>query len=417
MRNFVILMSATALAACGSEASTVNSVSSTSTGSSTSTSTTTPDIYAEFTKPTTAKTYSGVGGSQVYSYTTDARNCCNQQAQTFAANTSTVRSSGAQISYDPSNATFTLVVNDPNTGAATQTRFQDPASRTNFGGSVEPQWGVPNLANPNFRYLQAGDGNPLSPYSQSGTGSIYKGTNAIPPDGTTGSTYQSTDFFYEVPGSSTQYVTLAGYLRNSLTWTDVADPSDSTKTIHQATWHLERGAFAYGAATSSSAVPVTGTGTYTGNMLATMVYNPTIDGAYGAKLPTYFQWIEGSATTAVNFATNGVTLALTGTVTNPWIDTFTSPTTTSVAGGTSFTAAGTATINMVNTGGFTGQFSSASFGSTTNGSPTAVSIAGSTINGTFYGPAAQEVGGGFHIVGGIPDQRVDILGAFTGKKP
>ena len=40
----------------------------------------------------------------------------------------------------------------------------------------------------------------------------------------------------------------------------------------------------------------------------------------------------------------------------------------------------------------------------------------SSIDGSFYGPNAVEVGGSFRIVGGVPDQRVDILGAFTGAK-
>ena len=84
---------------------------------------------------------------------------------------------------------------------------------------------------------------------------------------------------------------------------------------------------------------------------------------------------------------------------------------------------------------------SASFGSTTNGAPTGVAIAGSTLNGAFYGPGGSpdkiEVGGGFRVVGGTgeevllsvptfsmyeartrvvggtPDQRIDIVGSFA----
>jgi hypothetical protein len=434
MRTFIVLMAATALTACGG--SSPNSAGSVAVGTGTTTGTTTPSTaqtYAEFKTPTVSRTYSAIGGSQVYEYLTDTRGCCGQQAQRFAGRSSTVRNSVASVTYDPAAAVFTLTVTDPLTGAATNTRYQDPANRTNFGGAVEPQWGVPNLANTNIRYLQAGDGNPLSPYGYSGTGSIYPGTNIVPPDGITGSTYQSTDFFYELPGTRTNYVTFAGYLRNSLTWVDqsIILANGSAFSAHKANWHLERGAFAYGIATDPNAVPKTGSGTYTGGFLATMVYNPTIDGAYpGGVLPTYFQWIEGSATTNVNFATNGVTLGVTGTVSAPsveyftYVDTsgatrtsYTAPTNVSVAAGSTFTAAGTATINMVTTGGFTGSFQSAGFSATTNGSPTAVNIAGSTIDGTFFGPAAEEVGGGIHIAGATPDQRVDIVGAFTGKKP
>lgn len=435
MRNLAILLTATALAACGGGAQSVSgtaTVGGAAAGGGTTTTTNAP--YTQFAAPTVTKTYSGIGGSQAFDYITDTRFCCGQQGQTFGANTSTVRSSGIQISYDPSNAVFTLVVNDPNSGANAQTRFQDPASRTNFGGAVEPQWGVPNLANTGFRYLQAGDGNPLSPHDRSGTGLISDGTNSYPVDGTPGSTYQSTNLFYELPtttatGTSNRYVSLAGYIRNSISWTDLALPSGGT--TKQVKWHLERGAFAYGMLTDQAAVPKTGSGTYTGTMLATMVYNPTFDGSYGAALPTFFQWIEGTSTTTVDFATSAVTLGLTGTATAPAVDyaqtrdasgnlvlrPYSSPVASTIAAGATFTASGTATINLVTTGGFTGQFGSAGFSATTNGAPTSINIAGSTINGAFFGPVAEEVGGGFHIVGGTPDQRIDIVGAFKGKKP
>lgn len=441
MRNLIVLLAATSLSACGGSGP--NSAGSVAVGAGAAIGTgaagagagaAAAAVFAEFKTPTAPRTYSGIGGSMVYSYLTDTRGCCNQQGQVFAGRTSTVRNSAAQITYDPRDAVFTLVVNDPLTGAATSTRFQDPASRTNFGGAREPQWGVPQLTNPNIRYLQAGDGNPISPFSSSGTGAVSPGTNLIPPDGQPGSTYQSTNFFYEIPGTRTDYVSFAGYLRNSLSWSEetipASTPGGTPFTAKRTNWTLERGAFAYGITTDPNAVPRTGSGTYTGGFLATMVYNPTLDGAFGSRLPTYFQWIEGSATTNVNFATNAVTLSVTGTVSPPSIELFTytdlagntrtsytDPQQVSVAAGSTFTASGTATINLVTTGGFTGQFQSASFSATTNGSPTAVNVIGSAIDGTFFGPAAEEVGGGIHIVGGIPDQRVDIVGAFTGKKP
>jgi len=438
MRTFIVLMAATALSACGgSSPNTAGTVAVGAgggiSGSPSAGTSSTAQTYAEFKTPTVTRTYAAIGGSQVYDYLTDTRGCCNQQGQVFAGRSSTVRNSIASITYDPAAAVFTLSVVDPLTGANTGTRYQDPASRTNFGGAVEPQWGVPNLANTNIRYLQAGDGSTISPYSRSGTGAVSVGTNITPPDGDSGSSYQSTSFFYELPGTRTNFVTFAGYLRNSLSWADL--PVDlgggAMFTAHQANWHLERGAFAYGITTDPNSVPKTGSGTYTGGFLATMVYNPTIDGAFaGGRLPTYFQWIEGSATTNVNFANSNVTLAVTGTVSAPSVErytyidlngvtrtSYTGPTNVSVAAGSTFTASGTATINMVATGGFTGSFQSAAFSATTNGSPTAVNIAGSTIDGTFFGPTAEEVGGGIHIVGGTPDQRVDIVGAFTGKKP
>lgn len=415
MRKALVLVSLTALAACsGGGPQTAGSSAPPLGAGSGGVSNSNNSQFTNFANPTVAKTYQGVGGSQVFEYSTDERECCGQQSQVFASNASTVRNSSISIAYDPRDAIFTLTVEDPRSGASTATRFQDPASRTNFGGSVEPQWGTSQLSNPNIRYLQAGDGDPRSPYSHSGTGVIDPGNNSTPPDGVPEATYQSTTLFYEVPGSTTKYVSYAGYLRNAVTFVNVAV---GTTEVKQNQWHLERGAFAYGVQTLNSAVPTTGTGTYTGAMLGTMVYNPTLDGNFGAELPTFFQWIEGTSQVNVNFGTGAVGLNVAGTVMAPHIDQYTSPTTSTIASGTSFTASGTAQIDLVNTGGFTGSMTAASFGGTTNGAPTAVNVVGSSIDGAFYGPAAEEVGGGFRIVGGTPDERIDILGTFTGAKP
>jgi hypothetical protein len=415
MRIYLALLAATALTACGGGGPTTvggNAVIGAGAGGSNSggNSSNATNIFVT---PTVARTYAGVGGSQVFSYMTETANLVDQQAQVYAGNASTVRDSKISLTYDPRDAIFTLIVKDPKSGASATTRFQDPASRTNFTGAVEPQWGTPNLPDTSIRYLQAGDGDPLSPYRASGAGRVNAGTNTIAPDGLSPSEYQSTSLFYEVPGSTTKYVSFAGYVRNSISWNDVAIAGVLS---HQANWHLERGAFAYGIQTDNNAVPQTGSGTYSGKMLATMVNNPTLDGAFGPVLPTYFQWISGTSVTEVNFANNSVAVSLNGIVSAPQIDRFSGPTAASVTTGTSFTAAGTGTINLVNTGGFTGQFQSASVGQTNNGAPTAVTIAGSSLDGAFYGPVAQEVGGGFRIVGGTPDQRIDIVGAFTGAK-
>ena len=69
---------------------------------------------------------------------------------------------------------------------------------------------------------------------------------------------------------------------------------------------------------------------------------------------------------------------------------------------------------MINAGGFLGQINSASFVNP-NSQRFDLTIAGSSIDGAFFGPIGQEVGGGFRIVGGVPDERIDIIGAFTGK--
>jgi hypothetical protein len=427
MRNYLLLATACTLGACADTGA--QSVGSTATPTPTpsgggSTPTPTPtDAYSQFTNPVDAKTYTAIGGEQVYTYSTDERNCCNQQGQTYAGNASTVRDSAITVAYDPRDAIFTLTLSDTKTGATASTRFQDPASRTNFGGAKEPQWGTPNLNgltgtataynNPNIQYLQAGDGSPLSPYDRSGTGAVTPGTNTTPPDGLPGSSYTSTTLFYEKPGSTTKYVTFAGYVRNAVSYNLI---TIGTTDIKQDLWHLERGAFAYGVLTANSAIPGTGTGTYNGEMLGTMVYNPTIDGLNGTILPTYYQWLTGTSKLTVDFGAKSVAVDLAGVVLDPQIDRYTAPNSSFLPAGTTFTGHGTALIDIAGTGGYKGSFVGGNFTFLKGATSLPVTVAGSSIDGAFFGPAAEETGGGFRVVGGIPDQRIDILGAFTAKK-
>lgn len=413
MRIFILLAGTSLLAACGGGGESV-----TSTPPLTGTPTPSPAGTGHtFVAPTEAKTYVGVGGSLVYDYATDNRNCCNQQAETYAGNATTVRDSSIALTYDPRDAIFTLSVRDPKSGAATNTRFQDPGSRTDFGGVREPQWATPQLDNTNVKYLQAGDGNPLSPYGWSGTGFVNQGDNDTPPTGDIGSSITATTLFYLKPGSETRYVTYAGYLRNSVSFNQAT--TQSGVAVKMTNYHLERGAFAYGELTDSKNVPTTGSGLYKGSMLATMIFNPTMDGkdiSGSTVLPSYFQWLEGAATLNVDFLKNAFELALTGTVKAPQFDDNTGPRDTVLKQGATFAANGKGIINMVNFGGFKGQFNSAAFQNPAGGSRYEVAVEGSSIDGAFYGPNGQEAGGGFRIVGGKPDERIDILGAFVGTK-
>ncbi len=413
MRFYLMLASTALLAACsdGGGGIALNSTPAPGTGGSTTTATSSHT----FANPSEAKTYVGIGGTQVFNYGTDSRGCCDQQKQVYSGNATTVRNSGISITYDPRDAIFTLTVNDALSGATANTRFQDPGSRTNFGGAQEPQWGTPQLTNSNVRYLQAGDGNPNSPYGQSGSGAIDPGNNSRPAMGAEGSEYQATSLFYLKPGTETQYVTYAGYVRNAFKFAKVTINGTPYDTIDS---KLERGAFAYGELTSTANVPKTGTGAFRGSMLATILFNPTLDGADPSTseiLSSYFQWMQGTSSVDVDFLNNTFQLALTGNVLAPQFDYMTSPQATVLAAGATFTAAGKGTINMVNFGGFKGAFDTARFANP-DGSVRNVSVAGSSIDGAFYGPNANEVGGGFRIVGGNPDERVDVLGAFTGKK-
>jgi len=414
MRQYILLAGTTLLAACGGAGTQTLNSAPNPLGTSNNVQ---PASTHTFAKPTDPKTYTGIGGSQIYNYLTDERECCNQQGAVYSGNATTARNSTIQITYDPRDAIFTLVLQDPLSRAATNTRFQDPTSRTDFDGALDPQWGTPNLNNPNVKYLQSGTGVPISGNHYSGSGMVDPGDNSTPASGSAGSSYTATSMFYLKPGTETQYVTYAGYLRNDFSWQTLATAETSFLATNN---RLERGAFAYGEMTQNDKVPVIGSGSYRGSMLGTMIFNPTIDGqnANGSPttvLPSYFQWIQGTAQLAVNFAASAFDLTLSGSVLAPQIDTHTAPATSVLLSGAGFSAAGKGTINMVNFGGFKGQFQTASF---TNPGASAinVNVEGSSIDGTFYGPAAEEVGGGFRIVGGNPDERVDIIGAFVGKK-
>jgi hypothetical protein len=379
----------------------------------------------QFVTPTEPRTFVGVGGLQRYEYNTDSRNCCNQQAESYGGSGTRVRDSSIAITYDPRDATYILKITDSTLGVTRDVRFQDPANRTDFGGKVQPQWGTPNLANAgkyantNIQYLQAGEGTPVSMYRVSGNGLLRYGTPEVMPTGDRGSEYQANSFFFEKPGTTTKYVTFAGYVSNVLSFGTL---EEDQQQFDQDGHELERGAFAYGVLTDSKAIPGSGTATYTGNMLGTMVYNPTLD--EGSASPTYFQWLTGASKTTVNFSDKSVQLALEGVVLAPQVDRFTGPQAATIGAGSTFAANGSAKIDMVQRGGFVGNFEGGNFtfaaptGQTfANGATTEkVEIVGSSIDGAFFGPGAEEVGGGFRVVGGTPDQRIDIVGAFKGKQ-
>ena len=278
-------------------------------------------------------------------------------------------------------------------------RFQDPLHRTDFGGLKTPQGGVPDMTSKGVLYLQAG--------GQSGV--RYDAQSSTFPVGDPGGTRDVYTFFYQKPGTTTKYVTFAGYVRNS-TAVVQATPTNGSATYLRQDNVLERGAFTFGERTDNNAVPKIGTGTYSGDMLASVIYNPRPDTS--ADAPNYFQWINGTSNVTIDFAASSVKASFAGMVTEPNYDVYTSRS-HDLPGGSSFTASGTAAINLVNAGGFVGKIDNAGFTSPT-GTALPVNIAGSSLDGAFYGPKGEEIGGGFRIVGGTPDQRVDILGSFTG---
>lgn len=299
--------------------------------------------------------------------------------QLYRGNTSTQRAPSGTIAYDPRNGIFTMTLSDTNAGITRDFQFQDPAHRIDFDATRRPELEVPDLDG--FNYLSARDGD-------------ANGT-----------------FFYQRPGSSTNYVSLAGYVR-----TAIGDPATGQNLY-------ERGAFVFGTPTIQSQVPISGSGTYTGGFVASMVVNPTLDNA--ARGLDVLQWMFGSTNISVDFAKASVSLGFTGRVGQSYQgQALVNDAALSVPTGATFNAQGTAAIDLVRTGGFTGKFQSANFSWGANKvdldfqsvNPNNSTAGASTIDGSFYGPNAVNLGGSFRIVGGIPDQRIDLQGAFTGAR-
>lgn len=406
MRLLILLASTSMLAACGGAGP--QSAGSTAPGGGTgggggggSGQTGNPHTFVD---PSDVKTYSGIGSSQHLEIGEGG-------GELYNSNATTVRNSGVTISFDPRSAEFTFSYVDPLATVSTSATFQDPAHRTDFGGNIEPQLGIENFATPGVRYLETDTATggailPRSPNSFN-VNPANELIFVLDPDANTGSG-QATTFFYQVPGTETQYVSFAGFARNTYT----ASRDDSG--VISKTYKLDRGAFAFGEVTPTDDVPTIGTGSFSGPMIATMIFNDDLDTTFKSSL---FQWIEGRATTSVDFGANTFSLDLTGTVFGPQFYDG-GGTTHTVANGSTFNASGSGTIDFVQYGGFRGAFDSASFSAP--GADVVLDqryLSGSSIDGTFFGPAAEEVGGGFRIVGGVPDERVDIMGAFTGRQP
>jgi hypothetical protein len=153
MRTLLVLLATSSLAACSGAGPTTVSGSAAPSGtvpSAAPTGTTSPHTFA---KPTEKRSYSALGSVQHYAYTTDFRllnlvdnsKTQGQYSQFYAAEGSTARSSGYDITYDPRDAVFDVVLVAKAAEVNNTLRFQDPIHRTDFGGARAPQGGVPNF--------------------------------------------------------------------------------------------------------------------------------------------------------------------------------------------------------------------------------------------------------------------------------
>lgn len=381
MRRLVGLMASTSLlmlAACGGGGGGgVESLGSVTppkvdVGTLTPTPVATPTPTAAHFLDITAETkFDAIGGS--HSFFTNA-----EGNTTYAGNATAVSQPTGSVTYNPRDGIFTLTIADQRSSVTVDDRFQDPAHRTDFNPLVRPLSETP--AFDTFNYLQAGH---------------VSATDS-----------RTISLFYQRPGAVTKYVTLAGFIDRAASGTENS---------------VERGAFAFGQRTPQLQVPATGAGSFSGQFLATMVRSPSFD---TNNFDNYAQWISGNSSITVDFAARSVAFGLNGTVGQTFVNDILVPdSNVTIKTGSTFSASGTAALTTTRDS-FAGKFTSAGF--TVNGTAIPVnfqsvnpanSTAGaSSIDGTFYGPNAAEVGGSFRIVGGVPDMRVDILGGFTGKR-
>ncbi len=361
-------------------------------GTSTPTPTPTPTSFLDV---STAKTTEALGSFQ------SLETAATSTGVLYRANASTVRAPSGTITYDPRDGVFTLNITDTVAGvAAATTRFQDPAHRTDFDNFRTPEWGVPNI--PGFNYVEAGSTETV-----------------VAENGTRSTTTDALTFFYQRPGAATTYyVTLAGFVRNQ---TDAGGFGT-----------FQRGVMVFGDQTLRTQIPGTGTGSYEGGFIASMIGNTTADNAVANG--NFFQWMRGDSKISIDFSRQTMSLMLAGTVGSANMNGFNVPDRLlSYPTGSTFEAKGSGTIDLNRTGGFTGSFAGTDSAGVANyvrfvtptgtqivnvsGISQGSSVAGaSSIDGTFFGPNAVNVGGNFRVVGGTPDQRVDIHGAFTGAK-
>lgn len=383
LRTALAMSAAVQLGACAaggglSDAScaVISATGSCSLATVTPTPTTTPASVTMLTETVTTN-YVGLGGSRQVDERVSATGVRTEE---FFATTSPVTPSQISVVFEPTNATFRLRIQQPAGGVVADSVFDDPLFRTAFGNARSPQAGTPDL--PNFTYLQRGP------------------TPSIPDEVVT--------FFYENPGTRTRFVTLAGFVRNTAVVPTAITPGTAA---NQGLFTRERSAFVFGTPTPLSRVPTTGTASFTGGLLATAINNTELDSSPTIRSRT--EWISGTATVAVNFAVNSINVTLSGNF-MATSDAFEGSAGglaayNSSSAGRSFAATGIASFGS-DRPAFSGNITSAAIGG--RSLPVAVGI----LNGSLFGSRAEEIGGNFRIVGGGADQRVDIIGGFTGAR-
>jgi C-lobe and N-lobe beta barrels of Tf-binding protein B len=292
------------------------------------------------------------------------------------------------VDFNPRDAVYTVTAK---TGSIdSTTRFQDPAHRT-----VLQQQLVPTLSN--YKYAEAGTGADTTVVNARST------------------TRDANTIFVRDVGTGarqTQYVTLAGYVKQKYSEKEstVPSPPDTQQVEVTFDTDISRSIFAYGINTAHKDIPKSGSSTYAGDLYAHIIISPQLainNQILGNLVGDDFRSVVGTSTSTVDFGTGKIGLTLAGGVVG-------------YAGDTrSFNAVGAADIFKPTPADtvpsrFSGAITSWSFGAYNK--TITVPTAASTVEGGFFGPKAEEIGGAFRIIGNRPEERIDILGAFAGKK-
>ncbi len=285
------------------------------------------------------------------------------------------------IDFNPRDAVYTVKADTAS--MVVNVRFQDPQHRTVYQQSL-----VPTMAN--YRYAE----------SRAGADTPAMNANATERD-------INTIFVRDVGTTAglTQYVTIAGFVGQKYKENEASRASaPGTMTVGvDFESDISRSVFAYGINTAHKDIPKSGSATYAGDMFAHVIITPR-----NYNTANDLRSIVGTSSTGVDFGTGKVTTTLAGNVVG-------------FAGDTrSFAAVGSSNIfkpeKDTDNSRFIGKIDSWSFGAYNASGGIAVPTAASTVEGGFFGPKGEEVGGAFRIVGNRPDERIDILGAFAGKK-
>jgi hypothetical protein len=297
-------------------------------------------------------------------------------------------STDVTIDFNPRDAVYSVKAEAA--PMAFTNRWQDPRHRTVFQQTL-----VPTLSN--YRY------------AESGTGVIIE-SNSI--NGRSSSQTVTTLFVRDVGTSTglTQYVTIAGFVEQKYSEKEVirASATGQVQVGVDFSTEIKRSVLTYGINTPYKDIPKSGSASYSGDMYAHLIETPQNSGT-----DNDLRSIVGTSVSTVDFGTGKLSLQLAGNVVG-------------FAGDTrAFAASGTMDIfrpdtakKEENASQFSGAITSWSLGAynSTAAGGIVVPTAASTIEGGFYGAKDQEIGGAFRIIGNRPDERIDILGAFAGKK-